>query len=321
MKFSIITSMYNSYNKMGKYLKSLERQTYKNFEVIIVDDGSTDNSYFEIKNYINKSDLNFKIIRQNKNTGPGIARNIGLENISGDYLLFIDSDDYIEDNFFYQINNVLEKKRVDCLIIDFYREINSRKILNSSIPGSVEGYINKNLALALSTGSVCCKIYKSELIKKNNVMFPGLMRYEDMVFNKRALTYCDSILYYKKPLYNYVYNKDSIVNNNAYKKINFAFQAFDLLEKELKENFPEELEAIFIRELLYSSVLMLSSKGYDNKKIKNFIKDLEKKYPKWVENKYIKKFSLHHKIALKFIHYRFVLGMKLLDHLKKYVFK
>lgn len=316
MKLSIITPMYNSYVHMGRYFESLEKQTSKNFEVIIIDDKSNDDSYQKVMEYKTKSNLDIKLLKTESNKGPGLARNLGLKHLTGNHLTFIDSDDYIDHNFIKEIENQVKEKKIDCLIFDFYRENKRSKNTGTSIPGHSEGIISKKEAISNSTGSTCCKVYKSEIIKENQLSFPDLMRFEDMVFNKLSISKCNSIYYIKKHIYYYVDNDESIVNDKQNNNEKFVVEAFKILENKLSEEFNEEIETIFIRELLYSSVLTMISRGLDKKTIKTHIKTWVEKYPEWYRNKNINNFSLHQKVALKFIKYNFIIGLRLLSYLR-----
>lgn len=317
MKFSIITPHYNSYNLMQNYFNSLEKQTYRNFEVIIIDDCSTDGSYEKILKYQKKSNLNLTILRTKKNMGPGVARNYGLKKVKGDYITFIDSDDYIENTCLSEIASVLEKNEFDCLIFDYYRHFKGKKQYGTSIPNFEDGIISKKDAIANITGSTWCKVYKKQIIHEHEITFPSLMRFEDMAFNKLAISKCDNIYYYKKPFYNYINHKGSIVHSEKYQNISYAIDAFKIVEKNLEDEYKHECEAIFTREVLYSTVLLLAATKVKQRNIISHINKLETRYPNWYENNYIKNFSNHQKLALKLIKYKFISGLRLITMLRK----
>ena len=113
MKFSIVVPVYNVEKYVEKCLESINNQTYQNFEVIIVNDGSTDNSERIIKSFI-KDKANFKLIKK-ENGGLSSARNFGLQYVTGGYLLFVDSDDYINNQLLEMLNNELTKNKVDII--------------------------------------------------------------------------------------------------------------------------------------------------------------------------------------------------------------
>lgn len=112
--------MYNSFDLMDKYFDSLNRQKYQDFEVIIVDDCSSDDSYSRLMEYAKNSKLDIIVCQTEKNAGPGNARNIGMERASGEWLTFIDNDDWVSDDFLLKIEDVLHSNDVHCVIYDYY---------------------------------------------------------------------------------------------------------------------------------------------------------------------------------------------------------
>ena len=131
-RFSVVIPVYNSYNLLEKCLETLEEQTYKDFEVVIVDDCSTDNSFEKLQNYSQDSKLNFHVFKNDKNSGPGETRNNGIRNATGEYVIFIDSDDYIETNSLELINKVIEK-----LCFENYEKRRNTQPYNLPSAGSV----------------------------------------------------------------------------------------------------------------------------------------------------------------------------------------
>ena len=122
MKFSLIIPVYNSEKFLSKLLDSIFSQNYGNYEVIVVNDGSTDNSESVIKKYENDDRLKYIYIN---NSGPGVARRIGFNNATGKLLFFIDSDDYLPNcDVLEKIANLYEEKGFDILIFDYISKIN-----------------------------------------------------------------------------------------------------------------------------------------------------------------------------------------------------
>jgi glycosyltransferase involved in cell wall biosynthesis len=112
-------------------------QKYKNFEVIIVDDCSTDGSWEKLQNYVKEVPLSITLLQAERNSGPGKARNIGLDNVQGEWVTFIDSDDWVDNLFFEKINNVIEKEHVNCVIYDYNTWLDGKTGVARSM------YINK----------------------------------------------------------------------------------------------------------------------------------------------------------------------------------
>lgn len=320
-KFSIIVACYNSFDKMNKCLECLENQTFKDFETIFIDDCSTDDSYLKLDEYLNNSKLNFKLLQNEKNVGAGLTRNKGIENATGKYLTFLDSDDYFEENALEVINSIIEKEKVDCVLFDYCYKTKKNNIYYKTVLGESEGIISKSNALIYSTGSTWCKVYLLENIKKYKIEFPNLKRNEDFVFNKIAIANSDSFYYLEKTLYNYVEYHSSLMNNKELSTEENAIKGFEMIEKKLKDSFPKEVEALFIKEYFYSTTMTLIAKKNKVKDIKNHIKKCEQKYPNIYKNESIKRLSKIQKSFIILAKRKLVFLLKILVFLKQIIKK
>lgn len=175
MKFSIIVPTYNRENYLFKCIDSVLDQTYDNFELIIVDDGSTDNTEKLVKKYKDKRIKYFK----NENHGIGYSRNFGLDKAKGDYIFFLDSDDYLNEDMLEKVSNLINKN--DILIFN-YQEIFEKDghILLNSYPTFNNYSLDKHPELIniINLGP-CNKIFKKELFKNKENRFPENIKYED----------------------------------------------------------------------------------------------------------------------------------------------
>lgn len=180
IKFSIIIPIYNVEQYLAQCLDSVINQTYKNIEIICVNDGSTDNSLKILEEYEQK-DKRIKIINQ-ENQGVSVARNTGIEKSNGDYILFVDSDDWLDINTCALLVKEINNKKSDMIYFNYYdyrskwlRPINMIKLRFNS-------YNNcdwENLPM----GGITCICYKSSFIKSKKILFnPNLKIAEDVVF-------------------------------------------------------------------------------------------------------------------------------------------
>lgn len=156
IKFSIIIPVYNRASYIETTLDSILKQTYKNFEVLCVDDGSQDNSLELLKNFA-KKDSRIKIIQHKENLGTHMARKTGVENASGDYILFLDCDDTFVESALEILNNNLSNTELDILGY-VYRSEKSKHF-----PTTKDKYTFENI---ISEPSLCDKTYKTEVVKK-----------------------------------------------------------------------------------------------------------------------------------------------------------
>lgn len=163
-KISVIVAVYNTEKYVGKCLNSLLNQTYQNLEIIVVEDGSTDNSKKVLEKYSNNDKI--KLIYNKKNSGLSYSRNIGLENATGDYIGYIDSDDYVDLDYYEKLMQAIIDNKAEIAICDMkilYEETNMEVISRccNSEEFNIYNVVNNGLA-----ASACNKLFKKELISK-----------------------------------------------------------------------------------------------------------------------------------------------------------
>lgn len=126
--FSLIIPCYNVIQFINQGLETLVNQTFKDFEIIFIDDCSTDDTYNFIANYKDKSSLDITLIKNERNCGPGQSRNNGINIANGQYITFMDSDDWLEHTFFEEMYNCIIKNNAEMVQCDFYRYYNEKNI-------------------------------------------------------------------------------------------------------------------------------------------------------------------------------------------------
>lgn len=187
---SVVVPIYNSEKFLETCILSILKQTYKNIELILIDDGSIDGSSLICKKYL-KKDLRVKYIK-NTNSGVSVARNTGIENSKGKYICFIDSDDIIERNYIETLHNIILEKKVDVVYCN-YKLIYGKKIVKKESrikEGRYSFYdVEKNIIddgtiTGILFGSACTALYNLDLIKNIGLKFNSkIKRNEDGLFN------------------------------------------------------------------------------------------------------------------------------------------
>lgn len=279
-KYSIITPMYNSFNLMSRYFDSLVNQTYKNFEVIIVDDDSTDGSYEKMCAYAAKSPLTISIYRAEKNTGPGNARNIGMDAAKGEWITFVDNDDWVDIDMLEKVEAVINQHKVNCVIYDYYTTNGREKKAVRSMYSGEKGVIPVINCMVSVRNHTVGKFYKLTKCREKNVRFPELKRCEDVAFVCRAIDACGSVYYMNVPMY-YYYQRSGSLSNNKKLDESDMIKAFGILEETLGDKYPKELKEKSVPDLLYGVLLMMCKAGKLDKEIIAYIDSYEKKYPEW----------------------------------------
>ncbi len=212
IKVSIIIPVYNVEKYLAKCLDSIINQTLKDIEIICVNDGSTDNSLEILTDYA-ISDSRVIIINQ-KNAGLSAARNTGIDAATGEYIGFVDSDDWVDTNFYENLYNEAVNNQCDIAvagIIRHYKQQNiyDLKFINSQISD------NLNSKFKLSDTPDCSyvwnKIYKTAKIKEHNLKFPVGKYYEDQYFTPLAFLKSDKLITVPEIFYHYRRHSNSIV--------------------------------------------------------------------------------------------------------------
>ena len=215
-KVSIVVPVYNVENYISRCINSLIKQSYKNLEIVLVDDGSTDLSA-KICDEYKKIDSRIKVIHK-KNGGLSDARNFGIDNCTGEYICFVDSDDWIEKEMIKTlIENIVDTKS-DIAICGRYRAYeNKEKIIEKYKKYPKEIVFNNIIGLQYLMSfcgydmSVCDKMFKSSLFSE--IRFPYGLTCEDSFTTYKLFSESKQICYINKPFYNYFFRTNSITRN------------------------------------------------------------------------------------------------------------
>lgn len=236
---SIIVPIYNAFDNLEKCLESLHKVECGNIEILLTDDGSTDDSSSICKKFAAK-DKRFCYIHKD-NGGASSARNFGLNNSRGKYIGFVDSDDYIDSENFVSIIRLL-KKDVECLIFGYTRNGILKNIGLSNIRNVNRATLLEDLKkpeFANDFGYVWNKIYKKELIEANNVVFDeAIFEREDFLFNIDYFKHINNITILEECLYYYIQYEESLSRRKKDKTFLDVF--INALDEKLKNNYLSE---------------------------------------------------------------------------------
>lgn len=324
--FSIIVPLYNCQNILEQLFDTLTNQTCKDFEVIFIDDCSCDDTINKFNKFKDKINFEYQLLMNCENKGPGISRNLCLEQANGQYIFFLDSDDCINVDTLEKINKtIIENDTPDAVLFDYFTVYKQRKIKCNTIFNFHEGFVSSENAMIYSTGATWCKVYKLGIIKDNNVFFPDMRTKEDFVFNKIALSFCKTIFYLKDNLYEYVVNSDSVMNTTKLLGEANAKKAFDILEKKIDKKYSKAISILKIKEYLFGTLQSMVRMRKRNIEIKNFIDKYEEQNPGWKMLIHTHKFDIFTTLILKLTSKRAVPAMVFIilfkDKIKKHFIK
>ncbi len=251
-KVSIIVPVYNVEKYLKRCVDSLIEQSYKNLEIILVDDGSKDNSFSICKEYESK-DSRVRIFHK-ENEGLGLTRNYGIEKSTGEYITFVDSDDYLTLD---AVETMVEKATVtnaDVVVANmFYKDKEMKVMMEERL---YEGDDIKNIIINHMMGdcgkkkdafsyTATAKLFKKELFIKNNLRFPSERKliWEDLAFSVDVYPKCEKVYIFHKAIYYYCFNEGSLTHTYKPNKLNLVMELYHYMGKKIQIlNLPIEAQ-------------------------------------------------------------------------------
>ena len=295
VKYSCIIPCYNACKTIGRCIKSLCIQNNTNFEVIFVDDCSSDDTIGCIKKNQVMLPVSSTLLSIKQNGGPGIARNIGINNANGEYLVFMDSDDWYESDFFNIIDKELKDNDVDVLFFNFYHATVSGK--KKKAGGCSSGMLESNeWYIANSPDSLCRCVFRRKLFVQ--ISIPAIYNGEDLAVIPLLFSRADKIKYLNQYLYNYCYTPKSLSNSNGDKIVLSLIKANNIIEDTIGKQYMNECEFLGIKNVLYSAVFVSLRSNFSKKDIENIIAQFQNKFPLWYKNQYISILPFYKKFFL-----------------------
>lgn len=253
---SIIVPIYNVEKYLNKCIESIVNQTYENIEIILIDDGSNDNSGIICDEYAKKD--NRIIVVHKENGGVSSARNKGLKIAKGEWISFVDADDWIEQTFCQTLLNKVTQEQADIALCGYNRITDNR--IEKINANNQEVFLNSNEYLVKSlnpqTGFGFChmKLIKKEVLK--SISFNERIEVgEDALFNIQLSTYIKKTVFLKQPLYNYRINNQSVVKRYDENYANKYLKSMKIIEEYIWQEYNEENEEnIEIKQNYYNFV-------------------------------------------------------------------
>lgn len=307
MKVSVIVPVYNTSKYLEKCLDSLLKQNFKDYEIIVVNDGSTDDSEKIILNY-QKKYSNIKYFYK-ENGGLSSARNYGIKKARGTYLAFVDSDDYVTNDFIKKMYDGITANNSDMLVCEFNYDYGNGNICRSYSNLDYTSDIKKKYLLTPPMAVI--RMYKKDLFQK--IKFQEGIFYEDLEINPKMVLYTDKISFLNEALYYYVIRSGSIMKQKSFNnKLLDIFNVLDSNKKVLEKKYFDEIEYMYIIHLLRTASLRFLD--YDNyyEMIDKINKIMKCSFPNWKKNLYYKKSNIKIKLVCFMVSKKCFLGLKLL---------
>lgn len=281
---SVIIPSYNVEKYIGKCIESVINQTYLEIEIIIINDGSTDNTLSVCQEYALK-DKRIKIINQD-NKGIAEARNIGIAHANGEYICWIDSDDYMDKNIIKILYSLIKDYSVDLAICDYIKGTDEKYEFKYSKDDRVH-LLNREKALAKiyenNHSSFIMNASWAKLIKKQlytDIKYPSQLLFEDIYMSHKLIARCHSIAYVESPLY-YYYQRDTSILGKSFneKKLHYLIALKERISFFNDLNL-KNIEELALKHYLHSLIWEFS-RAKDILKNKELVNKIVKEYRKY----------------------------------------
>lgn len=321
-KLSIIVPVYGVEKYIDKCLNSLVKQSLKEIEIIVVNDGTKDNSQKIIDKYVKKYPDKIKSYIK-ENGGQGSARNYGLKKATGEYIGYVDSDDFVEKDMYKKLYNKAKENNYDIVVCGNYNV--SEDYQNKNIDTFINNYNTDLENIFFGKMAVWSKIYKRDILIKNKLEFKEKVWYEDVAFTLKAIMNSNTFAFIDEPLYDYLIREGSIMNNSNVQRNLEILDAFNDILSYIKHNKKEEyfskIEFLAIDHIYISAIVrVLKAEGDDKVKretINKLIDYMNTNFPDYKNNKYINTLSKNRKIIYKLINIKMYGLINLIFKVKK----
>ena len=276
IKVSVIVPVYNASQYIGKTLDSIIAQDFDSFEIIVIDDGSTDDSLEIINQCLDGCEMPHKVIHQ-ENAGVSVARNVGIEESKGDYLAFVDADDHISKNHLSSLYN----GRTDFSLTLYAKEeggkLTSLDTYSQDLISTYD-FIKMELNMQI-TFNFFQLLYRSAIIKDNNIRFtPGTVYGEDTEFAHKALSFGDEIAINNEVTYYYVQHPSSAIKTTEYRRFDIV-RIFEGLAEFYRENGKPEFADLIVTSriprAIFGNMNFFFYNGYDFDEVLAKMKELD----------------------------------------------
>lgn len=321
-KLSIIVPVYGVEKYIDKCLNSLVKQSLKEIEVIVVNDGTKDNSQKIVDKYVKKYPDKIKSYIK-ENGGQGSARNYGLKKASGEYIGYVDSDDFVEKDMYKKLYNKAKENNYDIVVCGNYNV--SEDYQNKNIDAFINNYNTDLENIFFGKMAVWNKIYKRDILIKNKLEFKEKVWYEDLAFTLKAIMNSNTFAFIDEPLYDYLIREGSTMNNSNVQRNLEILDAFNdilsYIQHNKKEEYFSKIEFLAIDHIYISAIVRVLKAEADDKvkreTINKLLDYMNKKFPNYKNNKYINTLSKNRKIIYKLINIKMYGLINLIFKVKK----
>ncbi|WP_080843898.1 glycosyltransferase family 2 protein [Cytobacillus gottheilii] len=305
--FSVIIPCYNAKKSIVRCIDSLVNQTFQDFDVILIDDCSQDDTFNFLKQYIQNVPLDIKLLKNIENSGPAFSRNVGIAASESIYIAFCDSDDWYENNYLQLMYDIASTQNADIVFCNSRRVFsNGKYMLLNNISGIPKDGSMKDV-LVTGVDSLGSMVVKRSIISKCHI--PNLRNGEDMAVIPVLIANSKKFGFTEGFIYNYYYTGNSLSTRVSQKVVDSLLESFAFIENHLSDDLRKECEFLGVRNVLYGALLNAFKVKYQPAVAKEIIQNFERKYPDWNNNQYLYLLPRYKRLFLKLIKKRIYFGV------------
>lgn len=306
---SVIIPCYNASSYIENCLDALERQSFRNFDVILVDDCSADDTVDVIRTFCAESNLQITLLCNEENAGPGVSRNRGIRHSDSEYVCFCDCDDWYDRDYLERMVEASGNGQADMVLC------NSRKV---TARGAADILLFKDMAtsasaqqvLALGIDSLCCMMVRREIAAA--APQPALRNGEDMAVIPLMIMQCRQFGFVEKCIYNYLCRPGSLSLSACAGVMTVLEQSFSHIADHQLPGFEQEIEFIGIKNLVYGGLLNHFKAEKSVFPARQLLERFEQRYPRWYCNPYRKGLPLFKRLFVFFAKLRWFVPLRLM---------
>lgn len=310
MRFSVIVPVYNVADYLPECMESLLEQSCRDYEIILVDDGSTDSSGQLCDQYRDAAPERVRVIHQ-QNGGLGAARNAGMEQARGEYLLFVDSDDTVSRDTLACLSAQIDRTGADMYVFGYFFWYDTRMVpgQESSLVGLEPFTLREHPEVLMEQPSAWCRVCRRELYMDHGFRFPGRVWYEDLRTTAKLLTKCESIVVLPDRLYLYRQREGSIMRSPNLRRNLEIIEAMEDLrlyfeQQDLMAAYGRWVCALAIEHLLMAATVRVAKADPESELLGELREYMDTRFPLWRENPYVRQQTLLRRFALYLIEHR-----------------
>lgn len=315
---TVIIPCYNAEKHIARCFEALKEQTFTDFDVVFIDDCSSDNTLKVIEDFAKDNAVNIKVFRNEKNSGPAFSRNRGIAAADGKYIAFCDSDDWYDREYLSYMINAANENDADMVLCNSNKVLPTGKKIRIGTFKRQETALDTKSVLLFGVDSLGAIMVKREII--SDIPQPDIRNGEDMAIIPLLILASQKFNVVEEPIYNYFCRPGSLSLSATEKVTESLIQSFSFIYMHRNSEFEKEIEFIGIKNVVYGVLLNHYKCSKDNNQANDILKNFESMYPNCYNNEYMHTLPCYKRLFIFCAKRRLYHALRVLALLHKKVF-